>query len=124
MVKINAGAAGSLMADAMGGRTADMTAEAPEEAPVHQIHVLKQEAAEDEYPGYAELSAPATFDCQLGPARVSEFTSGGRHGYRATIIAHEKGVDVICLCNESQWTALKPAFDQILASLERGVPEL
>lgn len=127
-IKIQATDAGSLMSDAMGGRDADINAPTPQDAPVHHIHVSNMELAQDEFSGYTELpGSPAVFECSLGPARVSEFTAsgfgGGLHGYRATIIGHKRGVRVNCVCAEADWKALKPVYDQVLASLTRGVQD-
>lgn len=128
VIRIKANPNASLMADAMGGRTAD--AETPPELhPAHLIHEKYREDAELQYAGYTETpTSPSILDCKLGPARVSEFTSqgsfgGAQHGYRATILAHSMGVHVVCLCNEADWAALKPAFDTVLASMKRGVVE-
>jgi len=129
LIEIKASAAGSLMSDAMGGRAADTAAVAPELAPVHLIHVGALREAKEKFKEYTETAAsPVEIECQLGPARISEFTAKSSfgtalHGYRGTIIGHERGVTVYCSSPESDWQALKPTFDNIFATLERGTPE-
>lgn len=124
VVRINGSLSDSLMGDAMGGRNADLQAEALELAPVHILHVANEDKARDEYSGYAELDGyPQELDCRCGPARVSEFTSGGKQGYRVTCLAHDKGLTIYCVAPAKQWDELKPSFDRILASLERGIRE-
>jgi hypothetical protein len=56
---------------------------------------------------------------------VTEFTAktafgSGIHGYRATIIGHERAITVFCTCPEDDWAGVKPAFDKVLLSLKRG----
>lgn len=128
IVRINGSLSDSLMGDAMGGRTADMQAIALEDAPVHILHVANIDKAKEEYGGYTELAGyPQELDCRCGPARVSEFTASSMgsklHGYRATCLAHDKGLTIYCVAPEGQWKALQPSFDQILQSLERGIRE-
>jgi len=129
LIHIRASSAGSLMSDAMGGRSADAGAPAPQYAPVHKVHVDGIKMAEEQFNSYTELpGSPTVIECELGPARLSEFTAATTfgsavHGYRATIIGHDKGVNVLCTCPESDWLALKPAFDHTLATLERGTPQ-
>lgn len=128
LIEVKASAAGSLMSDAMGG---SVTGEPmpPEFEPVHRIHQGALREAEQKFTEYKEVSpAPLVIQCQLGPARLSEFTAKSSfgtalHGYRGTIIGHEKGVTVYCSCPESNWQALKPAFDNMFATLEPGTPE-
>jgi hypothetical protein len=44
-------------------------------------------------------------------------------GYRATALGHDKDVTVFCVCPESDWKTLQPAFDRLLGSLKRGHAE-
>jgi hypothetical protein len=129
-IRVSADVAGSLMGDiARSAGGSDFEAMRPEDAPVHSVHLTGIKKAEEDYKGYTEIGNPAELDVRLGPARVSEFTAsttfgGGLHGYRATILAHDKRVTVFCVCPESDWTTLKPAFDQCLKTLKRGQSEL
>lgn len=121
----------SLTASLMSGPSGNSNAGGlpPDLEPVHQLHINYMETAAAEYDGYTELpGGPAVMKCGIGPARMSEFnysTAFGTqmHGYRVTIIGHDKGVLVYCICPESDWKALQPSFNKVLASLERGTPE-
>lgn len=105
----------------------EMGAELDEElTPVAQVHELrKDEIIEKQgYKDYEELNSE-NYQPRLGPARRSEFTAKkgmGRkvHGYRATILAHNNGVRVICHCNESDWAHLQAAFKKALDEMEMG----
>jgi len=93
--------------------------------PVHRVHEQGKEKAEADYSGYTELGSPQELKARLGPGRKSEFTASttfgtGLHGYRATVLAHSKRVVVYCVCPESNWPTLQPAFDHVLGTLVRG----
>jgi len=126
-IQIDAGVAGSLVGDIAGiGKDPNNTP--PELEPVHTVHVAGEKAAEKQFSGYKEIGNPEPFEAALGPARRSEFTASttfgsGLHGYRATVLAHDKSVTVSCICPESDWKTLQPAFDTVLTSLHRGHPE-
>jgi hypothetical protein len=125
-IRIRGDLAGSLRSDAMGGR--DQGNLPPELQPVQRIHEGTRRDAESNYTGYQELGPPRPLEMSLGPARVSEFTASttfgsGLHGYRVTVLGHDKRVTVFCLCPDSDWKTLQPAFDHLLGSLERGVAE-
>lgn len=125
-IRLSGDAVGSLMGDAMGGRHQD---ELPLELqPVHVIHVNDMDSAKDKYPGYQEIGQPKELDVALGPARVSEFTAtttfgSGLHGYRVTVLGHNKRVTGFLVCPESDWKTLQPAFDHVLSTLKRGTAE-
>lgn len=128
-IRVNADVTGGLMGDiaSLGGGDEEMMR--PEDAPVHSIHVDGKEMAADEYSGYSEIGNPAELVVRLGPARFSEFTASstfgsGLHGYRVTVLGHDKRVIVYCVCPESDWATLKPAFDHCLSTLVRGHAEL
>jgi hypothetical protein len=100
----------------------------PELEPIHGIHMQGVEEAEREYSGYKETGEPEVLEVSLGPARKSEFASttsfgSGLRGYRATVAGHDKAVHVICICPDSDWSTLQPAFDTVLSSLKRGHAE-
>jgi hypothetical protein len=128
-IRINADLAGSLMGSIAGSATPDDLEQAAIEfEPVHKIHELGKENAEENYPGYAETGKPQVLDVSLGPARQSEFTASsafgtGLHGYRVTVLGHDKRVVVFAVCPEDDWQALRPAFDKVIGSLVRGNAE-
>jgi hypothetical protein len=125
-IGVRANATGSLLGDIMGGRNDSELP--PELQAAHKVHELGAKGLEGEYPGYKEVGQPQMLEVSLGPARVSEFTyqttfGSGMHGYRATVLGHDKGVSVFCICPESDWKTLEPAFKKMLASLTRGQSE-
>jgi hypothetical protein len=125
-IRIDAGAAGSLMgAIAKNIGHMDPDAANPEQTPVHAVHADGVKEAQKNFSGYKEVGDPVPFDAPLGPAERSEFTASttfgsGLHGYRATVLGHDKSVYVTCVCPESDWKTLEPAFDTVLKSLHRG----
>lgn len=127
LIEIKASATGSLLSDAMGGTPPEGLP--PELEPVHQIHESGLKEAQEKFTEYTEISpSPNVIECQLGPARSTEFTSktafgGTLHGYRGTIIGHEKGLTIYCTCPEADWQALKPTFEKVFVTMERGTPE-
>jgi hypothetical protein len=129
LIHVTTGVAGSLMADVANARQGTVEEPIPPELePVHGIHEDGVEAAERDYSGYKETGEPQVIEVSLGPARRSEFTASttfgsGLHGYRATILGHDKAVTVFCICPESDWKTLQPAFDHTLESMKRGHAE-
>lgn len=129
LIHVTTGVAGSLMADvASAGQGTSDEPIPPELEPVHGIHKDGLEAAERDYGGYQESGEPQVLEAALGPARLSEFTAAttfgsGLHGYRATILGHDKAVTIICVCPESDWKTLQPAFDHLLGTMRRGHAE-
>ena len=125
LIHVRVGVAGSLLSDAAGGGTPG-GGNLPQFEPVHMFHVHGIQEAKNEHQEYTELpGGPLVLDCKLGPARVSEFTARSafgtdQHGYRGTIIGHNKSLNVICICKESDWATLKPAFDKMFQTLDRG----
>ena len=121
LIRMSADVSGSLMAgDNPVGADLPPTVE-----PVHDLHVRDQVRAEDSYAAYTEIAEPNVYDAKLGPARLSEFTAtttfgGGLHGYRVTMLGHNKRLVTYCVCPESEWATLKPAFDHVLSTLKRG----
>lgn len=126
-IRISTGVTGSVIGE-MGRSGRGDEPLPPELEPVHGFHQMQAEAAAKEYSSYKELGEPQVLEAALGPARRSEFTASttfgsGMHGYRATILGQDRDVAVYCICPESDWTTLQPAFDHVLASIKRGHPE-
>jgi hypothetical protein len=128
-IRINADLAGSLLGSIASSATPDdAEANVVQLEPVHRVHEAAKRDAELKYPGYAEIGGPAVLQVGLGPARQSEFTASttfgtGLHGYRATVLGHNKRVVVFAICPEGDWQAMQPVFAKVIASLERGEPE-
>ena len=125
-IRINGSAIASLMAG--DNTSSDLP---PELEPVHGFHTVQNfEAAKDKYGDYTELpGSPKLAKCVLGPARLSEFTAKTSfgtelRGYRATVLGHNKDIKIICVCPTSKWDDVKPMFDQMFATLKRGVEEI
>lgn len=129
LIHITTGLAGSVMNEiATAGQGTQEGPIPPELEPIHGIHQEAAEEVEREYSGYKETGEPQVLEVSLGPARKSEFTSttsfgSGLHGYRATVAGKDKSVHVICICPDSDWPMLQPAFDKVLSSLKRGHAE-
>lgn len=76
-----------------------------------------------EHKGYHETQV-ADYDGPIGDGRLAEWTATGNalgfggtvHGYRASLAGGGKTAVIVCSCLESDWPALKPAFDRILGS--------
>ena len=128
-IRVDADLAGSLLGGIAGSFTPDAVEQsALELEPVHGVHVLGKKAAEAKYSGYTELDSPQEWKVSLGPSRRSEFTAAsafgtGLHGYRTTVLGHDKRVVVYCICREDDWPTLEPAFTHVLGTLKRGMAE-
>ena len=127
-IRMRADVSGSLQGSIVGSsrRVMGLEGAMPAELePVHEVHTAAMDRAAQNYDSYEEVGQPAVLDVSLGPARVSEFTAAttfgaGLHGYRATVLGHDKRVEVFCVCPESDWQTLQPAFDHVLGTLRRG----
>lgn len=102
--------------------------DAMELAPVHGIHEGRKEQFAEDMRAYSEED-PIKFSSSLGEGRKSAFSSSEGmgtkiRGYRATVLSNNKGIHIVCKCPAKYWDELKPAFDEILESLEYGVAEL
>ena len=121
----------SLIGDIAGSAgTAFSDGEAPspeleeELAPVAVVHDMKLKELPGDYKSYKEEKAEK-FTSMLGEGRKSPFkaTVGvGRkiRGYRATVLAQDRGVTIFCYCPEKDWSKIQPAFDTVLSSLSQG----
>ena len=123
-IAVDTNLTGSLMADIAKSGIAIVNMGEREAAPaVEKVHESEKEAFVQEW-GVTELP-PVAVATHLGDSRKSEFTGAGViggpfHGYRVTALSRDKRVRVICRCSESQWQAIQPAFDRMIASLTIG----
>ncbi len=127
LIHFKASSTNRLANAALSGRSPSAN-EIPTFAPVHLLHVDDIKQAEEDFERYTEIAGPTVMNCDLGPARMSEFnyaTSFGTkmHGYRISILGFDRGVNVYCTCPEGDWKTLQPVFDKVLASVVRGEAE-
>lgn len=128
LIHIKANSTGPLANAGLGVNVSDPNTPPSWEA-VHLIHVADIEMVAEEYEGYTEVAgSPMVMNCSLGPARLSEFTysatfGAAMHGYRVSIVGHDRGIKIFCTAPENQWKNLQPVYDKFLASLQRGTPE-
>ncbi len=116
-VRVISDATGSIMADTMAASNANLPPE-QQVPPVQKLHTQDEKQLAADLPGYKEEDAQP-FQSAFGESRVSEWTAdGGLHGYRATMLSHERELTVICFCPERNWAALKPAFQRIISSVK------
>jgi hypothetical protein len=130
-LRIEASLVGSLFGDMAraGGQRMGLDADEidPELTPVGVAHKLSIERVTEDL-GELDVKSTDTVQTGLGDTRISEFTYSGTfgaqtHGYLATALGHEKGIRVICTCPEKDWETLKPAFEKVIKSLDRGQVE-
>ncbi len=126
----NANSVGSLMGDLAGPRTMHVGGQVvtvnEENAPVAKVHEQEKQGFEDDE-GVTEQK-PAVVKTGFSDARKSEFTGsktfgGAIHGCRVTALSSTRRIRVVCECPESEWEALKPAFDKAIESMGMGKPQ-
>jgi len=127
-IHVETNVSGSIAGDIVKSKNQMMGMDAPPEelSPVAQVHDLEKEAFAEERNQYQEMT-PQTVKTSLGKARKAEFTAAGNfgtklHGYRATILTHQRRLRIVCECPESDWATLQPAFDRVIESFGRGRP--
>lgn len=111
---------GSLMGD-MASMGQKQGPAGPEDFPVHKVHMGDKDNVAKEYADYKEKEPEEFQNAIGGSSRKSEFTAAGGfsgpiHGYRATFLSRDRRFKVMCICSESDWKNLQPAFDKILES--------
>ena len=94
--------------------------------PVEKLHDSSKKSVAKKFGNYDEKPTQ-TVRTQLGEGRFSEFTAGGTglfdpklHGYRVTFLPTERRITIIAVCRETDWAALKPAFETTIQSLTPG----
>lgn len=118
-VRVVSDATGSIMGDIATAGNANLPPEQQVPA-VQKLHMHDVAVLANDLPGYKEGDAQP-FQSQFGDSRVSEWTADGSlHGYRVTMLTHEREITVICICPERNWAVLKPAFLQIINSIKAG----
>jgi hypothetical protein len=130
LIDIDADLQGSLMGDiarSAGNVGAGLIPglEAKRKPPVETVHEMKQRDVARSMPQYREGPAKP-WRSSAGDARVSEFVAGGGmfaekvHGYRVTILAAERSIEIICKCPEADWPTLQPVFVKVMTSIKGG----
>ena len=118
-IRIDADLAGSLLGDiakapgAMGGS---------DEPPVAKVHPMNVRHMKEEFNNYEERAAVAFKSKGMGEGRRSIFIAdqslGGKiYGYRATFLAGDRRITVICSCPATNWKELKLAYETVTESL-------
>lgn len=114
--------AGSLMGDIAKSSGSMYGGDA--EPPVAKVHPMGERYMKDEFNNYQERE-PKVFQSKgLGEGRRSTFIaskalSGKVYGYRATLLSGDRRITVVCDCPATNWQVLKPAFEQVVASISR-----
>ncbi|AGA29525.1 hypothetical protein [Singulisphaera acidiphila] len=122
-IRVEADLAGSLFGDMAKSSGAMFGGE--EEPPVARIHPMGERQMKEDFTNYTERE-PKPFQSKgIGEGRRSTFiadqTLGGKvYGYRATLLANDRRITVICTCPATNWKTLKPAFETVVASVRQG----
>ena len=127
-ISVDANAVGSIIGDLAktGMVMTNDVANMEDRSPVAATHETEREGFEEDS-GVKEQK-PAPVKTGLIDARRSEFTGkktfgGAIDGYRTTCLSFMKRIRVVCQCPESEWDALKPAFDKVIESVAMGKPQ-
>jgi hypothetical protein len=126
-IRIDADIAGSLFGDIAKSTSATFGGppdESSENAPLAQVHEHGLKRMKDDYTNYQERD-PKVIKAGVGVGRRSTFiadqTLGGKlYGYRATFLGNDRRLTVLCTCPATNWQALKPAFEKVIASVRQG----
>lgn len=125
-IEVETGVLGSVFGDMFAAQNAMVgdTTPAEDRTPVARVHEMERESFAEDRTDYQE-QAPTTVKSGMGDVRKAEFTESGSlgakvHGYRATALASEKRVLIVCTCSEADWATLQPAFDHVITSLQPG----
>lgn len=124
------GASISVMSDLAGSLFGDM-ARGPGSAlggepehPSASVHEMGIRRMQEEFTNYKEREPVVVQSSGLGEGRRATFIAdqamGGKvYGYRATFLGGDRRIEVICSCPATNWKALKPAFEKVIAGLRR-----
>lgn len=95
----------------------------PSKEPVAVVHEAEKAGFEEEM-GVEEKEVEIV-KTGFTNGRRAEFTGKKTfgapiHGYRATALGIDLRIRVVCSCPESEWAALKPAFEKVIESVAKG----
>jgi hypothetical protein len=122
-IRVEADFAGSLYGDMARAAGAGLGGDA--EHPTARVHPMGVRTMKEEFSNYTEREAKPFQSKGFGEGRRSMFTAdqtfGGKtFGYRATLLSGDRRITVITTCPGDNWTALKPGFERVIASLRQG----
>lgn len=124
-VKVSADMTGSVVADIAKSQATMAGGENIEELkPIVKVHAMGKQQMAEEWGKYEE-NEPANVNSGFGESRQSEFKAssgfGGKvRGSRLTALSVDRRITVVAVCKERDWDKLKPVFDKMIASLQRG----
>ncbi len=125
VISIDANVIGSLIGDISKSSIIPMgiVTDQEDRAPVAAVHAHEKQGFEDKK-GVTE-EKPVPVKTGFPDARKSEFSGaktfgGAIRGCRVTALSNTKRIRVVCECPESEWEALKPAFDKAIESAAIG----
>lgn len=124
LINVTADFAGSLFGD-MAKASGSMMGE-DAEPPVARVHPMGVRHMKEEYNGYEEREPKAFQSKGMGEGRRSTFVAkealGGKvYGYRATLLSGDRRITVVCTCSATNWQALKPSFERVIASVRTSL---
>jgi hypothetical protein len=121
-IRVDTDFAGSLFGD-MAKAGSAMSGDS--EPPAAKVHPLGARHMKDEFNNYQEREAKSFQSKGFGEGRKSIFIADGSlgskiYGYRATLLSGDRRITIITTCPATNWQALKPAFDTVIASLRHA----
>lgn len=126
-IDITSDLAGSLMSDILKTPANPLEGEnaPPPPPPVEKLHKMGKRAVKEKYSGYKEGEMTKSQGA-MGEICTSEWTADGGlfgaklHGWRVTMLGHERRVTVICESAQADWAKLKPVFARVIGSIADG----
>jgi hypothetical protein len=126
VISVDADITGSLIGDISKSKALHLgiaVDQGEDSSPVAAVHEEEKQGFEEEE-GVTEQK-PVPVKTGFPDARKSEFSGsktfgGAIRGCRVTALSPNKRVRVVCQCPESEWEALKPAFDKAIESVAMG----
>ncbi len=123
-IDITSDLAGSLMGDIV-NISPPIENMPPPPPPVEKLHKMGKRAVKEKYSGYKEGEMTRS-QGRMGEICTSEWTADGGlfgaklHGWRVTMLGHERRVTVICESAQADWTKLRPVFARVVGSIGDG----
>ncbi len=123
-VKVTADVVATALSDIGQSQLATMGGGADLAMAIVTVHNKGKEQMSSEWSNYQEQE-PVKVPTAFGDGRQAEFTASGAfggkvRGCRLTALSGFRRISVVALCNEGEWTKVKPVFDKMIASLKGG----